>query len=192
MGLTTHASVDEFFHEVVQDALDRVALEATEGAECYLVHLLGKFTTARLSNEPLSLKLARANGDPHGDPAERMRALEEVGDTSLYLTGFFAPSLEHKLVDADYYMNLGEAAYRELAHRLSGSSSIADIYYELAARFPRFVDVLAEVRKRVDFASDDVVALYERWLATREEWIEDRLRALGVLVGGGRGSGYLQ
>lgn len=186
MGLTTHASVDEFFHEVVKEAFDRVAVEATEGAECYLVQLLSKFTTARLSNEPLSLKLACAQGDP----GERMRALEEVGDTSLYLTGFFAPSLEHKLVDADYYMNLGEAAYRELAHRLAGSSSIADIYYELSARFPRFVDVLAEIRKQVDCPSDDVVALYERWMATRDSWIEDRLRALGVLVGGGRG--YLQ
>ena len=84
----------------------------------------------------------------------------------------------------------GEAAYRELAHRLAGSSSIADIYYELSARFPRFVDVLAEIRKQIDFPADDVVALYERWMATRDSWIEDRLRALGVLVGGGRG--YVQ
>ena len=187
MSLTTHASVDEFFHEIVADALERVAVETTEGAECYLVHLLGKFTRARLSNEPLSLKLARA----HGDPGERVRALEEVGDTSLYLTGFFAPSLEHKLVDADYYMNLGEAAYRELAHRLAGSSSIADIYHELAARFPRFVDVLAQIRLQVDFASDDVVRLHDRWLATRDDWVEARLRALGVLVGDGQ-SGYVQ
>ena len=187
MELTTHASVDEFFREVVQAALDRVAVEATEGAECYLVRLLGKFTTATLSSEPLSLKLARA----HGDPGERVKALEEVGDTSLYLTGFFAPSLENRLVDADYYMNLGEAAYRELAVRMAGASSIAAIYDELAARFPRFVDVLAEIRKQVDFASGDVVMLYERWVATRDDWIEERLRALGVLVGGGR-CGYLQ
>lgn len=187
MGLTTHASVDEFFHQVVQEALDRVAIEATEGAECYLVHLLAKFTTARVFSEPLALKLAGTGSDP----GERVRALEEVGDTSLYITGFFAPSLDHKLVDAEYYVSLGTAAYRELAQRLAGSSSIADIYAELAARFPRFVDVLAEIRKQVDVASDDVVMLYERWMATREDWIEARLRALGVLVGDGR-SGYLQ
>lgn len=188
MDVTTHASVEEYFHEVVVEALERACVKATEEAEHYLVNLLGEFTRAQITDEPLSLKLARAQGDP----AERVKALKEVGDTTLYLSGFFAASLESKIVDAGYYMNLGEAAYRELALRLSGSSSIGEVYRELAAKFPRFVDVLAEVRRQVDFASRDVVKLYEHWLATRSEWVEKRLRALGVLVGDSTRTGYLQ
>src|SRR5690606_19620395 len=138
MDLTTHASVDEYFHQVVIEALDRACVEATEAAECYLVGLLGEFTRSQITDEPLSLKLARAQGDP----AERVKALKEVGDTTLYITGFFAASLERQVVDPGYYMTLGEAAYRELAQRLSGSSSIGEVYRELAAKFPRFVDVL--------------------------------------------------
>ncbi len=60
------------------------------------------------------------------------------------------------------------------------------MYEELAEKFPRFVDVLAQVRKRTSInelgATPDVGRLYESWLKTREEWIEKKLRALGVLV----------
>ena len=48
--------------------------------------------------------------------------------------------------------------------------------------FPAFVEVLGEVRRRVDFAGADLMKLYEQWLRTRDAWIEKKLRALGVLV----------
>ena len=37
MDVTAHASVDEFFYEVVNEALERVHLEASEPASWYLV-----------------------------------------------------------------------------------------------------------------------------------------------------------
>lgn len=190
MDVTPHASVEAFFHEVVTGALDRAQVEATKATECYLVSLLGAFATTPISDEPLSLKLARAQGDP----AERVKALKEVGDTTLYVTGFFGASLDRRgLVDASYYIGLGEAAYRELARYLSGSSSVGGIYRELGTKFPRFVDVLTEVRNQVDFTGGDVVKLYEQWRATRSEWLERRLRALGVVIQRDNdGSGYLQ
>lgn len=180
MDVIAHASVDEFFYEVLTEVLAEVDVEATEGAGCYLVGLLGKFTRARIPDEPLALELAQSQSDP----AARVKVLEKVGDTSLYVTGFFAASFERKIVSADYYMNLGRAAYQELAVRLSGASSIGEIYSELADKFPRFVDVLGEMRKRIDLAQRDVTTLYEQWLVTRSEWVEKRLRELGVLVQG--------
>jgi hypothetical protein len=173
-----HASVDAFFHEVLTDALESMRVDATEPAGWYLVTLLGDFTRARLPDEPLAVKLAQSAA---GDPGERVKTLKEVGDTSLYVAGFFAESLSRKLVDADYYIGLGRGAYAELAGRM-GSSSITDVYRELAEGFPGFVEVLAEVRRRVDFAGADVMKLYEQWLRTRDAWIEKKLRALGVLV----------
>ena len=59
---------------------------------------------------------------------------------------------------------------------------MAEIYDELAAKFPRFVDVLGAVRKRVDFATADVTRLFDIWLRTRDEWVERKLRAAGLLV----------
>jgi hypothetical protein len=180
MDVTPHASVDEFFHDVVQEALDAIHLATNEPTEWYLVGLLGEFTRGRITDEPLGLQLA----DAPAEPGQRVKRLKEVGDTSLYVSGFFAESLGRKLVDIEYYASIGSAAYAELASRLGGS--LTEVYGELAARFPDFVEVLAEVRRRVDFAGTDIVRLYQQWLRTRDEWIERKLRAFGVLVDPGK------
>ncbi|HEY5939071.1 MAG TPA: hypothetical protein VIU61_30665, partial [Kofleriaceae bacterium] len=148
MDVTLASSVDEFFHEAVTEALTAVDLEASEPAGWYLVGLLGEFTRARLTDEPLGMKLA-APGD---DAGERVRTLKHVGDTSLYVAGFFAESLNRSLVDVDYYVGLGQSAYAQLARQLGSGKSIADVYSELAAKFPRFVDVLHAVRRRTAIA----------------------------------------
>jgi hypothetical protein len=130
---------------------------------------------------------------PAVDASERVKNLKQVGDTSLYVTGFFADSLQRKVVGVAYYKDLGQAAYRELSRRLA-TSSIGEVYDELAGRFPRFVDVLADVRRNVDFIGSDVVRLYEEWIRTRSEWVEKRLAKLGVIVSapGPDDDGYLQ
>jgi hypothetical protein len=183
MDVCLAASVDEFFHEVVSDALSAVDLDASEPASWYLVGLLGEFTKARLTDEPLGLKLAAAQND---DPGERVKSLKHVGDTSLYVAGFFAESLTRSLVDVDYYVGLGQNAYAQLARSFGSGKQIAEVYEELAAGFPKFVDVLGEVRKRTHLAelnaTTDVARLYEIWLRTRDEWVEKKLRAAGLIV----------
>jgi len=178
MDVTLATSVDEYFHEVVTDALSVVDLEASSHTSWYLVGLLGEMTRARLTDEPLGVKLV----ERAVDAGERVRNLKQVGDTSLYVAGFFAESLNRSLVDVDYYIGLGQSAYGQLARSLGAGRSIAEVYGELAENFPKFVDVIGQVRKRADFGTSDVTRLYEMWLRTREAWIEKKLRALGVLV----------
>jgi hypothetical protein len=174
--------VDEFFHEAVSDALSAVDLDASQPASWYLVGLLGDFTKARLTDEPLGIQLAA----PAGDAAERVKTLKHVGDTSLYVAGFFAESLSRSLVDVEYYVGLGQNAYAQLARSLSASRSIGEVYEELSEKFPKFVDVLAQVRKRTYLAelnqTTDVGKLYDIWLRTRDEWVEKKLKAAGLLV----------
>ncbi|HVV86249.1 MAG TPA: hypothetical protein VHE35_24505 [Kofleriaceae bacterium] len=177
MDVLAHASVDGFFYEVVTEEMQAAGVDATEPAGWYLVSLMGDFTRARLPDEPLAMKLAHARA---AEPADRVKGLKEVGDTSLYVAGFFNESLNRKLVDADYYIGLGRGAYSELAGSLNGT--LTDVYRELSANFPAFVEVLAGVRRRVDFAGCDVVKLYQHWLRSRDAWIEKKLRALGVMV----------
>jgi hypothetical protein len=181
MDLTLATSVDEFFHEVVTEALSDSHLDASEPASWYLVSLLGDFTKQRLTDEPLGVKLVSAGTD---DSGERVKTLKQVGDTSLYVAGFFAESLTRSLVDVDYYVGLGQNAYAQLARSFGSQShrSVTEVYAELAEKFPAFVDVLASVRKRVDFATPDLGRLYEIWLRTRDEWVEKKLKAAGLIV----------
>lgn len=186
MDVTLAASVDEFFHEVVTEALAAVDLDASEPAGWYLVGLLGEFTTARLPDEPLGVKLASASHQPE----QRMRTLKEVGDASLYVAGFFTESLQRSLVDVDYYVGLGQNAYSQLARSLGRSKTIGEVYEELAAKFPRFVDALMAVRKRVRLselnATTDIARLYNIWLHTRDAWVEEKLKQAGLIVGGSK------
>jgi hypothetical protein len=50
----------------------------------------------------------KANNKPH---KEKIRILKEVGDISLLLSGYFAKSLEKKIVDRKYYKDIGKMAY---------------------------------------------------------------------------------
>lgn len=182
MDVTLATSVDEFFHEVVTDALAAVDVEASEPASWYLVGLLGEMTRTRIPDEPLGMKLACAPTTT----AERVQTLKQVGDTSLYVAGFFAESLSRSLVDVDYYVGIGQSAYGQLAKSCGRGTSLTEVYEELADKFPRFVDVITEIRKRTDFATSDITRLYEIWLRTRDEWIEKKLRAAGILVDGSK------
>jgi len=176
MSIIGHASVEGFFHDTLEEALGQVGMQVSPQTEYYLVGLLGEFAKGRISDEPLGLLMVSSDG-----VAARVSALKEVGDTSLYVSGFFAESVNRQLVDLDYYIGMGGAAYRELAGRM-GRSAAAEVYAELAARFPAFVDVLARIRSQVSFAGDDVVSLYQEWVRTRSDWIEDKLSGMGVLV----------
>jgi hypothetical protein len=108
------------------------------------------------------LKLARALESG----GERQRAnLKEVGDLSLFVSGFFADSLRRKLVDVDYYVTIGGRAYDALSRR--ETDAFSPVFAELAENFVAFVDVLSEVSERSSCASNvDLLRLYERWLRT--------------------------
>lgn len=111
-----------------------------------------------------------------------------MGDTSLYVSGFFSESLQRKLVDVDYYIQMGGAAYSQLARYFRSSPDsivFGDVYGELGLKFGRFVDVLAEISETTMSGNQGLVHLYEKWLRTGSEWTERRLRAQGVIFGKG-------
>ena len=188
MGIIGHSSVEGFFREILGEALSHSRMQVAPSTEYYLVSLMGEFAKGRISDEPLGLKLVSTS-----QTADRVAALKEIGDTALYVSGFFAESVNRQMVDVDYYIGMGGAAYGELAGRMGGSS-VGEVYTELSERFPAFVDVLARIRTQVNFAGHDVVALYQEWLRTRSDWIEEKLTKMGVLVTPGldEGEGYLQ
>ncbi len=182
MDLKLDASVAEFFQEKISSTIKNQGVDTSEPTEYYLVNLLSTFSTATVDDEPLALKMANAM---LSTPDERARHLKEVGDKSLYISGFFAESLQRKLVDVDYYIQMGGAAYSELAGYFRGyrkSEVFGEVYDELGQKFPRFVDVLAEISEQTSVTSSrSLVHLYERWLRTGSEWMERRLREHGVI-----------
>lgn len=182
MHLKLDSSVAEFFHDALTEAIKNQRVDTSEPTECYLVNLLATFAKTPIDDEPLALKLAQA---AFSSPDERARHLREVADTSLYMSGFFQEALNRKLVGVEYYIQVGGSAYGELARyfRVYRQSEVfGEVYDELGLKFPKFVDVLAEISERTSVTTDlSLVQLYERWLRTGSEWMERRLREHGVI-----------
>ena len=100
-----------------------------------------------------------------GGGIQQRASLKQIGDLSLFISGFFSDSLRRKLVDVDYYVSIGGFAYNTLSRH--ESDTFSPVFAELAEKFADFVDVLSEVSERTSCASNlDLLRLYERWLKT--------------------------
>jgi hypothetical protein len=175
-------SPTEYFKELVESALVRQRVSSSEDATFYLVSLLaGYVSPPREANdaldEPLAFRLARAL---QRGGREQREGLRQIGDASLFLSGFFADSLARKLVDIDYYISLGAYAYGSLSRR--DAEAYAAVFGELAEKFSSYVDVLAEVSDRTSLTSSgELLRLYEKWLRTRSRRSGDLLVERGIV-----------
>lgn len=187
-------SAREWFREAVGEVLSLRRLQVREETEWYLVDLLTGFVASErlfveqpdgtLAEEPLALILLRAMAV---ERRERAAQLKRLGDTSLFVSGFFGDSLARGAVDAGYYRAMGERAYGALAEG-ERSAALAGLYGELSRRFDAFVDCFAEIAELADLASNrGLVRLFERWQLTRSERVAEKLRARGVALFAGPG-----
>jgi hypothetical protein len=187
-------SAREWFKEAVTEVLSLRGLAVREETEFYLVDLLTSFVgSERLfveqpdgtaQEEPLAFILLRALA---AERRERAKQLKRLGDTSLFVSGFFGDSLSRSAVDAGYYRAMGERAYGALAEA-ERSQALAGLYGELSRRFEAFADCFAEIAELSDLESNrGLVRLFERWQLTRSERVAEKLRARGVALFAGPG-----
>jgi hypothetical protein len=194
-GILVGKSAQEYFRELVSDALAHRRLQILEATEFYLVNLLAQYLErerlfaqvegGEAQVEPLAMMLMRAI---EGDREARWRNLKRLGDTSLFLSGFFGDWLARSTVDVDYYIAMGERAYDALSEEPRAPSGAHELFGELAERFTQFVDLFAEIAELADLTSNrGLLRLYERFLLTGSERVARRLRERGVALFAGPG-----
>src|SRR5216683_270085 len=175
-------SAVEYFKELVDGALARQGLATQELTAFYVVQLLASFLQRRVTADqdegtPLALRLGRAL-DSGG--MQQRAWLKEIGDVSLFVSGFFSDSLNRKLVDVDYYVSIGGYAYNALSR--FDTDTFSPVFAELAQKFVGFVDVLSEVSERSSCASNTShLRLYEKWLKTGSRRSAQLLAERGVV-----------
>ncbi len=182
----------DYFRESIDTVIDNQGVDVDPHAAHYVVNLLTLFARSEDLYEdhgeayglkPLALMMADAAGASNA--VERTFSLQRIGDVALFIAGFFADGLAHKLVDLDYYINMGGTAYGSLSDEIRGTArgrALADVYCELARKFQIVVDVLNEVRDRARCSSDiDLLRTYEVWLRTGSERAARLLRKNGVV-----------
>src|SRR5437660_10135438 len=168
----------EYFKAVVEGGLGHQRLNAGELTAYYVVNLLTGFLQRPAGDDaPLAIRLAQAL---ESGGLQQRTTLKEIGDLSLFVSGFFSDSLRRKLVDVDYYVSIGGCAYNALSR--ADTDTLSPVFGELSEKFVGFVDVLSEVSERTSCSTNgDLLRLYERWLKTRSRRSGQLLAERGVV-----------
>jgi hypothetical protein len=170
--LVCRQSPIEFFKGQLDKAMQHQKVATSAFTEFYLANLLAGSLRGALpapepgyDETPLALLYVRAMESSRFD---RARLLRMLGDGALFVSGFFADSLERKVVDQAYYRALGGQAYARLSREDGWMEYEPSVFAELAQRFGEFSDVLAEVSENSRLTKGDrsTLELYERWIRT--------------------------
>lgn len=179
----------EYFYELLDGAFSKRSFRPTAETEFYLVNLMNQFMTTdalysrntegKHKQESLALLVREAVEMPA--PEAQRTLFRQVGDVSLYTAGFFQESLNRKVVDVEYYIDMGGHAYREAALR-HDEAALRKVFEELGHRFGTFVDVLADVSDQTMSKTErDLLRLYENWISTKSERAERLLNEAGII-----------
>jgi hypothetical protein len=184
------ANLQEFFRDSLHGALTRQHLAVEDQTEHYVVNLLTLFARSEALYEgapgnvrlkPLVVMLCEALEAPTA--SERNRALQRLGDVSLFIAGFFARGFATRLIDIDYHIAMGGRAYGALAHSCGRGRQrvLGAVFAELSAKFQPLVDALNEISESSYHHTDrDILRLYELWLKTGSRRCHSILERLGV------------
>jgi len=183
--MSMETPVETFFQEEVGRAFRERGLLAGALTASYVANLLASYAAQPLDDTPLAFKMKEAiEASGH----ERRHCLRQIGDRSLFVSGFFGESLGRRLVDVDYYIEMGCTAYGTLAKTekvfAAVGESFVGVFQELSERFETIVDALILVSQRTSLAqrSTDIVRLVERWQQTGSRFTARRLAAAGVVL----------
>ncbi len=180
----------EFFDQILSEAFERRRVKTLPKVKGYLVELLESYiptenlfddtdAQGRRVRETLAETMLKAQGS---DILVRIELLKKLGDRSLYISGFFGDSLQRKLVDVDYYVDMGCMAYGALADCVREDTT-SRVYREFARRFLDYVDVLTDISTRAK-ASDEanILRLYELYARTGSNAARERLIEKGLIA----------
>jgi hypothetical protein len=171
----------EFFVDQVEGALKRLKFTPSPLSRDYLVDLLQHFmfsSNLPPRRETLAELYLRAQ---NAASPQRQEMLKRLGDSSLYISGFFGDSLSRKIIDIDYYVDMGGVAYATLAS-FAADEQVSRVYGEYSTRFAEFVDVLTYISQesRVQ-TNEDLLKLYDRYMATGSRLAGEQLVEKGLL-----------
>ncbi len=74
-------------------------------------HYFEKQDDGRIREKTLGIKLLKCE---NLSEAEKRRELKDIGDTALFLCGYFSNSINEKIIDINYYCEVGRTAYSKL------------------------------------------------------------------------------
>jgi hypothetical protein len=189
-GSSLFVSSHEYFAQIVTDVFERRKLKTLPLVKGYLVGLLQSYiktenlfddtdASGRRVRDTLAETMLKAQS---AESHVRIELLKKLGDRSLYISGFFGDSLQRKLVDVDYYAEMGCMAYGALSECAREDMS-AKVYREFSRKFLAFAEVLAEISTQAKTSNEEnIMRLYENYARTGSDHARERLIEKGLIA----------
>jgi hypothetical protein len=185
-------SPEEHFAEVVKEACAQRQVKSQPHIQAYLVQLLKYYLDSRNLHGPVVEENSREKPPQtfaemylqaiNSEMTKKKELMRAVAERSLYLTGFFSDSFQRKIVDIDYYVEIGSAAYSNLSS-WTKEDTLATVYKTFSKRFHDYVEVLNYVSEKAQIQADqNVLRLYDRYLRTGSDLAREKLTELGVVT----------
>ena len=183
-------STKDFFNDVVQEAIVARKMNTFPLAQNYLVSILENYVhtnnlfdtqteNGKKTRDTLAETFLKAQ---NSNPTVKIELLKKLGDVSLYVSGFFADSLSRKIVDVDYYVDMGEVAYATLASEIKEDTS-RKVFKDFSSRFLEYVDLLTTISQKSLVQNDEsILRLYEKYLKTGSELARETLEEKGIVT----------
>ena len=172
-----------FFNSLVSEHLDKTGVSVSEPVKIYLSELLQFYIFSdhlfsELDSSGKKQVKTLAELYLNSQKTHLKNNLKKMGDTSLYISGFFRESLKKKLVSVDYYINMGRQAYKSLSDFQGG-----ELFAELAVCFPDLVFVLFQIRKsNSPNQYKDLLSLMDHYMETGSPYVAKDLIDQGISI----------
>jgi hypothetical protein len=185
-------TAQSFFHERISKAAHQLKVQLDHDVEFYLVNLLTEFINPSQLNEsfetdilstPLVHLLQKILESPENKQPIMYRRL---GDTSLYIAGYFQDYFNGKAFDISYFMMMGASAYQHAATMLKSTSRGTQQTQTLNAIAHNFVQVVDVVAQASDLPGlspkdTDILHIYDRWNKCGSERLRTILLEHGIM-----------
>ena len=185
----TETSLSSYFSKRLTRYARRFRPPPHEDTCWYLGNLLERFSSSeqlfayqdgQMTLRPLALLYSDAIEAEN--TRERCLLLQQLGDMALFLGALFPERFTRHGILQDYFIGMGGSAYDYLA---DNARTNRHIFAELANTFTRMLEMVANACSRNHkLSTEEVLALYQRWLGTRDPIIQNQLRALGIELSG--------
>lgn len=192
-SLKTSSNIDflisprDYFSDTLTEALSSCKVNTYPIVFNYLVDVLqyyvftsnlfdevnGNGKTSRSTLAELFLKAVNS------ESGKKIELFKKLGDSSLYITGFFKDSFSRKIIDADYYIDMGSNAYKSLASHVK-EESFSKAYLEISNSFSDFVSVFSYIAQKSMVQSNNFFDLYSDYLKNGNEQSRTKLVENGL------------
>lgn len=183
--VTSSPSLELYFSEQLQEHRQSLRPPPADDTLWYLSHMLARFGRSeslfaydegRFDLRPLALLYGDAM--EADDDHQRCLFLQQLGDMALFLGALFPERFTKRGIQQDYVVGMGGGAYDYLAENARRNRHV---FQELSCMFAKILELVSVACSR-DAASNDetILALYQRWMHTRDPLIARQLQSLGI------------